>query len=353
MTITFQCEKCQQEYTIGDHTAGQLIQCKQCGSPITVPGQHVHQSTSQLLSPQVMAGLRSQRIYEGQGSILQVLSDITAMRDLDAESEELERKGRKIAVFSGVGVALGVIMIVAGMAFVTSPAIFIPGVLIGIGGIIGLIFGIQKKKTHGRLNLENRRYEVPAKLLGLLRADAKPGEPMSCHIDFDDHNAKRKLVREGKAGHWNVKYFISRWLDINGRLADSTKYSLAMLVKHQDRHRTKRSASGKLKHKSKSKTSQEYIVKLKVKATKYPQLKELLSDVSAKASAAVRLPQEATVKSLEVSEDGLSLAVTIPRGFTATDSNETKVIQKTVEVVTSMLLSLYQILNLCKAIDKA
>ena len=363
MTISFQCPHCNQAYTITTANAGKQVKCKQCAQMIQLPEAPQTTATDAIslesgagetasgvvLPEAVVEELKKRLTYSRQASCEELLSDLGALRLLDAHSERMIKKGQKIASLSLIGMIVGG----AGVFWSGSGGLQVLAAAFVLAGIGGFIYGVIFQKSHGRLNLEDLRYEIPAQLLNFLQVDTKPDVPTSCQIDFEQHNAQRKLIREGKAGRWNVKYFTSRWFSLQGRLADDTKYSLSMMIKHQDRHRTQRSASGKLKHKSKSKTAQEIALKFKLKEKRYPQLKEIVTDVARTAHQAVQIPSHSAIKSLEVSSESLQLTVTTPRSFQGPGVPEQKAVEEAVTIVTSMMLSLYQILNLAKAIEKA
>lgn len=282
--------------------------------------------------PGFVEQLAKTRTFSGQISAQELQSSLEELEQLDKMSERKKLVGCLWAVVGGGLAVVGFVV-----AQENSEIVGGTGLVIGIGL---LIWGMINRISAGQTDFEDRRYELLGRLTGLIRVDMNPDAAFNVQLDLNDVNAKNKFVRKGKAGLWNVKYYEDSWLNLGGQLADGTKFTITFTEKHQDRSRTKRSASGKLKHKSKTKSACQAVVTLKAKDKRYPNTGQL----GPQARGAVQLPRGVQVKDLSAQDNVLTLK-------TASKSSWT--VDSGTALLSQMLLSLYQVLNLSKAIDKA
>ncbi len=273
------------------------------------------------------------RRFHGQLSIDEFSSLIDQLADLDKASEATKKKGC-------FGVVLSVLFVPVGA--LGGLAIDLP-VLAGIAavlGLVGVIVSIVKIVSASKTDFEDRRYQLADRLTQLLQTDMPADATLDVGLDLAKPNARDKFVRKGKAGHWDVNFYEDSWLTLAGQFVDGTRFTVSMIEKHQDRSRWKRGRSGKMKHKSKTKTAALAVVSLKPKEKRYPNAGAL----GANARGAVQLPRLAEIKDLSRKENVLTLKVLLKTTWTVSNG---------VELITKMLLSLYQILNLAKHINKA
>jgi hypothetical protein len=197
-----------------------------------------------------------------------------------------------------------------------------------------------------RLDLENRRYELVTRLVRLLQADTAPQEPMTVELDFRPATHSDKFSGESAtANGWTVKSYVDRWLSLQTRLLDGTHLRVEMLERTGKRSRSKRSSSGRYKTKYKTLSDALVRVRLQVKPEKYQHLGRL----GARARDAVKIPLGSRLKSLSVEEDRLEMTV-LMKGTWGVENERTQV--NAVQVMAMSLLSLYQLLNLSRALDK-
>ncbi len=306
------------------------------------------------LSP-MAAAIAKSRTCHCQLTAADIQSGVAEIRQLDKRSERNRSRGCMMAVLGIAGVFGGFFL--AGI--LNMPALL----LVPLGSLVLTIWSIGVSLINRKTDFENRRYELVAKVVQLLSKDMSPDAPFDLALNLLPQDDKSKYVRDGKAGRWNVKHYHDPWLVLEGRLLDGTKFSIHAAEKHQARSCRKRGRSGKMKFKSKSKNSSEMTLYLKVKSEKYPQLATL----GESAQGAVQIPIWAAIKSLDVTEESLNLRVTTPTAWTveppplrdlSNDSGSKKPKPRSntsaegSELVMSMFLSLYQILNLARAISK-
>jgi hypothetical protein len=266
-----------------------------------------------------------------------VIQDMNFLREFDRQQEKMEFWGMMLAG-TGVVAAIGALILFAG------EFTFLGGAL-GLLGVCGLVAGFIMKIRFGKLNLDNRRYELVAGLLNLLSKDMSADALTDIELDFTPHNHRKKFQREGKVGYWNAKFYEDRWLSIRGCLLDGTKFTVTVLEKQQDRSRTKISASGKRKHKTKVKNASEVIVSVKVKEKRYPNTKSL----ERKVKNGVQLPAWAGLKAVAVVGNVLTLRTVTKNRWGAGFLKRKPTDCDGVNWVAMSLLSLYKPLNDLKA----
>lgn len=293
--------------------------------------------------------LSRERIYRTQAPCTRVLADMQQLREVDAIKEKKE------AVTYLVGCGSLVLGAFAGFfGLVTLGASDLGSVLL-LGALLLIVVGIiafVMRSRHAKLDLENRRYELVSRLVKMLQADTAPQAPVTLEIDLRDGTHPAKFFGEGKTpSGWQAKSYIDRWLSLQSRLVDGTHLRLEMIERTDKRTRTRRGSSGRTKLKSRTVSDALVRVRLQVKTEKYQHLGRL----GARARDAVRLPAGARLKSFSVEPDRVDLTVLItdPWGVENTPPHE-NTLQKVnaVQVVAMSLLSLYQVLNLSRAIDK-
>ena len=165
---------------------------------------------------------------------------------------------------------------------------------------------------------------------------------------------KDKFVSSGKAGSWSVKYYQDPWLQLSGRFLAGTSFTLTKTDLLQKRSKTKQSRSGKLKYKSKTKEGLEVELLLRFKPEKYRHMATLQAD----ASEAIQLPnRNVIVKRLRHTDRSIGLKIAHKGGWHAPGNEEggrgrAAGLDMT-QTIAMMMLSLYQVLQLSKAIDKS
>lgn len=147
--------------------------------------------------------------YKVSGTAESVLNDMAYLRQLDDEQE------KKCRVWSRVGLT-GIFVIVAGVICLFAEFI-VAGVSVSVIGLLMVIVGFSLKAIHGRLDLDDRRYEVVSGLLRLLSKDMAADGLVTVALDFRPHNHADKLLRNGKVGYWDVKFHVDPWLEMPSR----------------------------------------------------------------------------------------------------------------------------------------
>lgn len=276
-----------------------------------------------------------------------VLSDIDFLKKFDLVQQSKAKSWKQKAIYGVVGGLIGLVLVVIGIN-VAAPLAALGAVAAIVGLGFAIFAGVQASSS-GKLDLENRRYGLLEGVVRLVAADVGGDAPLGVSLDFRDQTHADKLQRKGKVGHWNAEFYVDRWLDLQGRFVDGTKFSVAMIEKHQKRHRKKRSRSGKIKHKSKTKHATEAIVSLKIKGKRYPQLTGQAKQVN----QYIQLPPKATLKSIRVEGEQLVLRSTCEVPWSLKSMGQDGFAERVrrgskldgVNWIAMMLLSLYALLN--------
>jgi hypothetical protein len=268
--------------------------------------------------------------YQSSATVKSVLNDFEYFQQFD---QEQEKKWRTWGMICGAGVVL----ILSGLFLCILEYMPLGIGVMFVGSVVAIAAGINYR-INKRLDLEDKRYELASGVLQLLKTDTAEDSTINVALDFNPHNHKDKFVRSGKVGYWSAKFYLDKWLEIQGRFVDGTKFSLTFLEKQQDRHRTKRSASGKIKHKYKTKNASEVIVSLKIKNKRYPHLENLIKDLN----KSVQLPPWVELKSVATEGGALTIRSVTKNSWGAGKEAKEK---DGVNWVAMKFLSLYKLLN--------
>ena len=269
--------------------------------------------------------------------------DINAdLREIHAIDKSMEKKTKKFGCLGGLLIPAAFL---GGPLAIVSPPLGIVWAVAAIGGAITLlVIAYQANKQ----NVEDRRYELTRSIISLLSRDTAPDALLKVVLSLKPADRKGNFIEKGKAGHWNYNLYHDAWLHLEVKLLDGTACRIQLTERMQKRHRRKRSASGKIKVKTKTKSALESAIRLKPKMEKYTKL----SEIGADARGAIQLPDWAAPKALAVEDGGLVMKASTKAEWDAPREGEKGTAPHGVHLVAMMLLSLYQILNLSRAITK-
>jgi hypothetical protein len=281
------------------------------------------------------------KLYEGEFTVKELYDDIESIAQLDDRAEILKSRWEKTfgVACTGLFGSFFILAIIGDVGYV----------LTAISVALGVLSGV-KSFTTGKFDTEDRRYEFVKGTIKLIAGDLEETTPLSLRMNLDKPNRRDTEDGKGEANGWKVKYYRDPWLDLQGRFADGTKFQLLALEKYQYRTRWARSSSGKTKRKTKSKTATEFMVNLRPKSRRYPQLENLAD----KAQGAVKLPRGMIMKNIALSENRASLRTNVKEQWHGTHASSDAMPGNldASHGVAAMFLSLYQILNLAKETAK-
>ena len=271
-------------------------------------------------------------VYQHSGQPGQVFADVDDLRALD---KTFEAKGKMWFILSSVFTLLCLAGVILSIVLEGHP---IGLALAGFAFVVAVPCVVMRLKL-GKLNTEDRRYELLEGLLQLLQTDMAPESRMRVQLVLSRPNVKKKFSHNGESGAWTVKYYTDTWLKLEGRFLDGTAFLVEVVERFQERSRWATSRSGKKKRKTKTKSATVFRLRLKPKAKRY----QHLSEIGANAQGALQLPEAVQTKGLQVEDGGLSVKVQSKADWQAGEGKQ---------VVAMMFISLYQILNLSRAITK-
>jgi|GEM_PF-829036 len=292
--------------------------------------------------------------YKITAPISKILEDLDEIAGIDRAAEVEQEKFRKLRNKFLIGMTISLV-IVFGSLFLFSEEggtlDLIGTVLMGLGflGFIGFllaaIYAQYQKSHHGRLNLLNTRYELLRKILEMVSRDMESGDEVNVRLVLGPPNQKNKLVQTTphpyKSG-FKIDHFRDAWLTLEGKFLDKTQFELTTTELNQTMYGWKTGRSGKSKYKTKSKPKAlDLSLSLRYPLRRYGAIKLLKDDVR----GAVKLPSTSKIRKLRVTDKEINLTVRIP----PTQSWEEKHVYKN---ITTMFLSLYQILNLARTLSK-
>lgn len=280
-------------------------------------------------------------IYKNTAPATDIVTDLGEIHEID---KSMEKKAKRFGCMGGL--LLPASLLSFPLFIGTPPAVWLTWLVLCIGGgITLLVIAFRANKQ----NVEDRRYELARAIVDLLARDASPDAQFTINLSLRAATRKENFQEKGKAGHWNFKLYHDPWLHLEVKLLDGTHCRIVLTERHQKRHRWKTSASGKSKLKTKVKSALEAAIRLKPKTEKYTKLGEIGAD----ARGAIQLPDWSSPKALAVEEGGLVMKAATKSEWDAPKEGARGTGPHGVHMVAMMLLSLYQILNLSRAITKS
>jgi len=279
--------------------------------------------------------------YRADASVRQIFKDLNEL----AEIKQLAKP--KYAYFKNLagGLWLGIILMLTFMliffpwlnALTNLIGFFLLAVL-----IVPAIFCSVKWSYYHKLNLRDERCELPKKILSMVNRDSTPNSNVIMVIHFTPAGEKGKKIQtlpHPRKRGWQLGIFEDRWLILEGKFRDSTKFFLTVTELNRTAYGTKRRGK-KLVSISKNKPKgTEINLKLSFPSKKYGSIHV----IQKAAPEAVKLPEEVNLKKMKVTGKAIELTVHNPHFFTQKEMYQT---------ITMMFLSLYQILNFAKMLSR-
>ena len=282
-----------------------------------------------------LKSFRKSLAYKGSFSAPQIQANLKQIAVQDKQAEKKRNIYVAIAIISGVLAFFSVIWVAESNGIAA-----IPIVLIAVAVVTGVLAG-----RWNRLDVPDLRYGLPPQLTEMLSRDMAKGSTFDTRIDFSKPTQKSKQTSKGpwpRRSGWTQTFFEDPWLWLSGKFLDSTRFTLTLTEITVVRSGYKRSRSGKRKHKTKTKPKGMIAeLHLVFPRKRYGAVKMLSSELR----GAINLPQDAALKRIKVDDRHLLLRVKV--GPNRQDVGEFY------QLITQMMLSAYQILNLSKELSKS
>ncbi|MBD2495787.1 hypothetical protein [Nostoc sp. FACHB-280] len=292
---------------------------------------------------------RQNLTYTAQASIKQVIADLQEIAEIDhlAELKQKEYGKKALNYFWGILIAVIFIIVIS----IITPNDQLLGVLILlltlaiVGLAIAFILALFKRSKFGRINVINYRYQSTQRILQMLARDMDSNANINLHLSFkitekNEHQTST-TPHPSKPG-WQIDNYQHEWMKIEGQFLDKTRFELSATSLSKKQHGWKRGSSGKSKYKSKIKSGGLDIhLDMVYSQRRYGAIKVLNDEID----GALKLPKLSNLRNLRLTDKSMQLAVRIAPNVA---DNQEEIYQ----TVTAMFLSLYQVLNLAKALSK-
>ena len=279
--------------------------------------------------------------YQATVPAPQLQGHLRQLAQQDRIAEKQKRKYTYISIFGGVLAFLSFFLISMSPQF---------GVLTLILVVATTICAVLASRWN-RLDIPNLRYELPQRLADLFSRDMDRGAPLEVSIDFSSpikRNKKICTVPYPARRGWKMDCFEDPWLQLGGQFLDRTEFTVSLMERTVSRYGWKRGRSGKSKFKRKNKFKGfDAQIYLKFPRKTYGAIALLKSDLP----EAITLPTGVKLKRLKVHPNQLFLQVKIPANCALLRNQSA--LDGLYQLVTQLLLSAYQGLNLSKALSKS
>lgn len=288
---------------------------------------------------------RQNLTYTAKAPVANIIDDLQEIIEIDrlAEKKQREYNHKAIYYFLGIIVAIGLIIFASNTGLPDLVVVLFVIAIIGLS--IGFIYALVNKFKFGRINVVNYRYQSTQKILQMLSRDMDANADIELKLSFQP--IEKEEYKIGTTPHpikpgWKIDTYQQEWLEIQGKFLDKTRFELSTTGISKKQYGWKRGSSGKSKYKSKSKSGG---IDINLNLT-YPQRRYgVVKDLENEATNAIKLPKLALLRGLKITDKFIRLSVRLSPNVA--DSQE-----EIYQTITTMFLSVYQILNLAKALSK-
>lgn len=164
---------------------------------------------------------------------------------------------------------------------------------------------------------------------------------LSFLISTDKQYKLGTIPHPSKKG-WKIDSFQHQWLRMQGQFLDKTRFMLTVTGLSKTQSGWKQGRSGKSKYKSKTKpVGLDIGLTLNYSQKQYGAIKVLKNEID----TAIKVPVFCRIRNIKVTDKSIHLSV---RTSPHLAEKSTEIYQ----AITMMFLSLYQVLNLAKALSK-
>ncbi len=269
-------------------------------------------------------------LYQASPSALQLQDNLKLIAQQDKQAEQKKKRYLTVAI-AAIVLIFGILFLLPGLA------------VLAVVFVAVAIAAFALYARWSRIDLADVRYILPQRLAEMLSRDMAKDNSFEAYIDFSVPTLKQKQTAKrayaARSG-WTEVLFEDPWLRLSGRFLDDTEFALTLNELTVVRSGYKWS-NGKRKYKSKSKPKgTEVQLLLHFPRKKYGAMSLLQPDLP----QAVNLPPDVEIKRLKTNDHQLLLKVKVPSHRQSSDD--------LYQLVTQMLLSAYQGLNLSKELSK-
>ncbi|ALF52128.1 hypothetical protein ACX27_03520 [Nostoc piscinale CENA21] len=292
---------------------------------------------------------RQNLTYTAQAPIKQVIADLQEIAEIDHLAELKQKEYGKKALNYFWGILIAVALIIFGSIIIPNAQLL--GMLILLLTLvvfvlaIALILALVKRLKFGRTNVINYRYQSTQRILQMISRDMDANATINLYLSFkitEKNEHKISTTPHPSKSGWQIDNYQHEWMKIAGHFLDKTRFDLSATSLSKKQYGWKRGSSGKSKYKSKIKSGGLDIhLDMAYSQRRYGAIKVLKDEVN----GALKLPKLSNLRNLRLTDKSMQLAVRIAPNVA---DNQNEIYQ----TVTAMFLSLYQVLNLAKALSK-
>ncbi|MEB3147499.1 MAG: hypothetical protein VKL60_00550 [Sphaerospermopsis sp.] len=292
---------------------------------------------------------RQSLTYATKSSINQIITDLYEIAEIDRLAELKQQEYAKKALYYFLGIIISIVLLIVVFDIFTGTEVFFWLIILIIASILGLLIALItafiKRSEFSRINIINFRYQVTENILQMLSRDISQSAEIKLNLSFksteDNEHKISTLPHPSKPG-WQINNYQQEWITIQGQFLDKTRFELSGTAISKKQYGWKRGASGKNKYKSKVKSlGLELHLNLSYSQRRYGAVKILQKE----AVSAVKLPKFSELRGLRVTDKSIQLVVRVAPSVAEKQ-------EEVYQTVTAMFLSLYQVLNLAKALSK-
>ena len=280
--------------------------------------------------------------YQVEKPPQQIVLDLEQIEATDKQYSQARNKYQTLLTISSISIFISLFLLAI-------PPLGIPVLIIAVAATF---YFYHHYKRFARLKIEPYRYLLVKKLTELLRRDLPEAGHLKIDLDFTKPMIAHKLISEGNhplRPGWKLKVYRDPWLNIQGQFCDRTNFELSILENHQNVSGWKRGRRGKRKYKSKNKfKGSEIYLQLRYPSKKYGAIQVLKND----AIEAIKLPQFCELKNFRLTDKSIQIKAKISQ-MPSMPTIVHHQLENTYQVMVSMLLSGYQILNLARTLSKS
>jgi predicted membrane protein len=292
---------------------------------------------------------RKQLTYQQSATPVVISRELKDIAKVDRLAEIEQKKYGKFALYFFLGVLGTIILIFTTSTFLTSSnsiaIVTLLLFLLAIGLSIAFTYSLSRRIYHAKFNLPNYRYDLANNLLNMLTRDINKASNIDVYLSFiasTDKQYKQSTIPHPSRSGWKIDCFQHEWLRMQGQFLDKTRFTLTATALSKTQYGWKRGRSGKNKYKSKTKPiGLDVGLTLNYSQKQYGAIKVLKNEIN----AAIKVPIFCQIRNIKVTDKSIHLSLRISP-HVADKSAEIY------EAITTMFLSLYQVLNLAKVLSK-
>ncbi|MDY6782323.1 MAG: hypothetical protein SW833_07195 [Cyanobacteriota bacterium] len=295
--------------------------------------------------------------YRKTVPIRQLKQDLEKIAEFARFHEAENNKGKKLTRRGFLFIVISVVG--SSVIFVLANALMEISVLVGtllalpilllvlmmpVGIVIAILGYVQQKRHHSFSLLGRRhRYQLLQSLMEVWQKDFNFSQKLKLSLDLRRQDEKEKFHKQEPYANrkkGKIDFYRDEWLKVKGQFLDETKFFLQVTERHQVR--SWKNENGKKRVRSIIKGF-EILLTLKYIPERYPGVLNLKE----RANSAVQLPATVKLKRLKIADDKLTMKAKV-----TLFNSRGKLKDLLFQSIILMFMSLYQILNLARAINQ-